>query len=56
MYSFKETLINARDWVSDMRDSSCSPLERARYSCQLWNMNQILNAIKFVEKLKHKGR
>ena len=54
MGCLKKTILDTRNWAADMRDSSkSSPLDYAQFSCQLWNLNQILKVVEIFEKIKN---
>ncbi len=54
MGCLKKTIEETRDWATHMRNSSkSSPWDYAQYSCQVWNLNQILKAIEIFEKIRN---
>ena len=50
----KDVLIEARNWAQEMRNTpgnNC--LERAQFTCQVWNLDQMIKITDLVERTWH---
>ena len=51
MGQIKDTLTETRDWAQQMRDSAGdNRLERAQFTYQAWNLDQMIKIVDTVER------
>ena len=57
MGQIKDILIETRDWAQEMQDAAeKNCLARAQYSCQIWNLGQMIKFIDGIEHLRDRWR
>ena len=50
MGQIKDTLTETRDWAQEMRDAADNNcLERAQFTCQVWNLDQMIKISNAIE-------
>ena len=50
MGQFKDILTETRDWAQQMRDAAGNNcIERAQYTCQVWNLDQMIKIGNAIE-------
>jgi hypothetical protein len=51
MGQIKDILTETRDWAQQMRDAASNNcLERAQFTCQTWNLDQMIKIVDTVER------
>ncbi|MBE6457120.1 MAG: hypothetical protein IKA25_02280 [Alphaproteobacteria bacterium] len=54
MGQIKDILTETRNWAQEMRDTSGHDcIARAQFTCQIWNLNQMIKLINGIERMCH---